>query len=152
LNNDEEHLAASRCKARLVFFFSTLKSLSHPPVYRPNLKQKSDADILRDAKLEAMGLPPQEEPQRKSQLRRKSNGNRRGGMYLCMDLLMMLTALAGHGAFQEEDAQNDSRNQVVNAFFQTGDAMFTGGLMKQTKATSDITGVCVVAVPGPSVF
>lgn len=26
-------------------------------VYRPNLKQKSDADILRDAKLEAMGLP-----------------------------------------------------------------------------------------------
>ena len=30
-------------------------------VYRPNLKQKSDADILRDAKLEAMGLPPQEE-------------------------------------------------------------------------------------------
>lgn len=31
------------------------------PVYRPNLKQKSDADILRDAKLEAMGLPPQED-------------------------------------------------------------------------------------------
>ncbi|KIM91246.1 hypothetical protein PILCRDRAFT_811763 [Piloderma croceum F 1598] len=45
LNNDEEHLAASR-------------------FYRPNLKQKSDADILRDAKLEAMGLPPQEEAQR----------------------------------------------------------------------------------------
>jgi len=44
-NNDEEHLAASR-------------------FYRPNLKQKSDADILRDAKLEAMGLPPQEEPRR----------------------------------------------------------------------------------------
>ncbi|KAI0340739.1 hypothetical protein BDW22DRAFT_1359550 [Trametopsis cervina] len=35
--NDEEHLAASR-------------------FYRPNLKTKSDADILRDAKLEAMGL------------------------------------------------------------------------------------------------
>lgn len=45
INNDEEHLAASR-------------------FYRPNLKQKSDADILRDAKLEAMGLPPQEEPRR----------------------------------------------------------------------------------------
>jgi hypothetical protein len=31
-------------------------------VYRPNLKAKSDADILRDAKLEAMGLPPQDDP------------------------------------------------------------------------------------------
>ncbi|KAF5387745.1 hypothetical protein D9615_000689 [Tricholomella constricta] len=41
-NNDEEHLAASR-------------------FYRPNLKAKSDADILRDAKLEAMGLPPQDD-------------------------------------------------------------------------------------------
>jgi hypothetical protein len=39
-------------------------SLGHFLVYRPNLKQKSDADILRDAKLEAMGLPPQEEAQR----------------------------------------------------------------------------------------
>lgn len=27
-------------------------------VYQPNLKQKSDADIMRDAKLEAMGLRP----------------------------------------------------------------------------------------------
>ncbi|KAH7923657.1 hypothetical protein BV22DRAFT_1113275 [Leucogyrophana mollusca] len=41
-NTDEEHLAASR-------------------FYRPHLKQKSDAEIMRDAKLEAMGLPPQED-------------------------------------------------------------------------------------------
>ncbi|PCH40895.1 hypothetical protein WOLCODRAFT_162635 [Wolfiporia cocos MD-104 SS10] len=40
-NNDEEHLAAAR-------------------FYRPNLKAKSDADIIRDAKLEAMGLLPEE--------------------------------------------------------------------------------------------
>lgn len=40
-NNDEAHLAATR-------------------FYQPNLKAKSDADILRDAKLEAMGLPPEE--------------------------------------------------------------------------------------------
>ncbi|KAF8076734.1 hepatocellular carcinoma-associated antigen 59-domain-containing protein [Lyophyllum atratum] len=46
-NNDEEHLAASR-------------------FYRPNLKAKSDADILRDAKLEAMGLPPQDDQPRQS--------------------------------------------------------------------------------------
>lgn len=40
--NDEEHLVATR-------------------FYRPHLKQKSDAEIMRDAKLEAMGLPPQED-------------------------------------------------------------------------------------------
>lgn len=34
-------------------------------VYRPNLKMKSDADILRDAKLEAMGLPPEEHDNRR---------------------------------------------------------------------------------------
>lgn len=33
-------------------------------VYRPNLKAKSDADILRDAKLEAMGMPPQDDSAR----------------------------------------------------------------------------------------
>ncbi|KAF6762023.1 hepatocellular carcinoma-associated antigen 59-domain-containing protein [Ephemerocybe angulata] len=40
-NNDEDHLVANR-------------------FYRPNLRAKSDADILRDAKLEAMGLNPQD--------------------------------------------------------------------------------------------
>jgi len=42
---DEEHLAASR-------------------FYRPNLKTKSDADILRDAKREAMGISPPEQERR----------------------------------------------------------------------------------------
>ncbi|PPR02645.1 hypothetical protein CVT24_002128 [Panaeolus cyanescens] len=46
-NRDEEHLAAAR-------------------FYRPSNKSKSDADILRDAKLEAMGLPPQEHSPRRS--------------------------------------------------------------------------------------
>ncbi|EPQ59185.1 hypothetical protein GLOTRDRAFT_70395, partial [Gloeophyllum trabeum ATCC 11539] len=44
-NNDEEHLAAAR-------------------FFRPNYRPKSDADIMRDAKMEAMGLPPQEEHSR----------------------------------------------------------------------------------------
>jgi hypothetical protein len=39
---------------------------SQKTVYRPNLKQKSDADILRDAKLEAMGMPPQDDAARRS--------------------------------------------------------------------------------------
>ncbi|EIM87882.1 uncharacterized protein STEHIDRAFT_94716 [Stereum hirsutum FP-91666 SS1] len=41
-NDDEEHLAAAR-------------------FFRPNTRMKSDADIIRDAKLEAMGLPPAED-------------------------------------------------------------------------------------------
>ncbi|KJA29730.1 hypothetical protein HYPSUDRAFT_231504 [Hypholoma sublateritium FD-334 SS-4] len=45
--NDEEHLVASR-------------------FYRPNTRAKSDADVLRDAKLEAMGMPPQDDSPRRS--------------------------------------------------------------------------------------
>ncbi|CAL1700412.1 unnamed protein product [Somion occarium] len=45
-NDDEAHLVASR-------------------FYQPNLRAKSDADIIRDAKLEAMGLLPEDhEPRR----------------------------------------------------------------------------------------
>ncbi|KAJ7044760.1 hepatocellular carcinoma-associated antigen 59-domain-containing protein [Mycena alexandri] len=47
VNNDEEHLVASR-------------------FYRPNIKSKSDADILRDAKLEAMGMPTQDDQPRRT--------------------------------------------------------------------------------------
>lgn len=57
---DEEHLVASRCAFYDIYSSAPLV-LIFQSVYRPNLKQKSDADILRDAKLEAMGLPPQEE-------------------------------------------------------------------------------------------
>ncbi|KAH8094946.1 hepatocellular carcinoma-associated antigen 59-domain-containing protein [Cristinia sonorae] len=45
-SNDEEHLASTR-------------------FYQPNLRAKSDADILRDAKLEAMGLQPEEHEHRR---------------------------------------------------------------------------------------
>ena len=36
-------------------------------VYKPNLRQKSDADIIRDAKLEAMGLRPEDYEARRNQ-------------------------------------------------------------------------------------
>ncbi|KAF8559429.1 hypothetical protein OG21DRAFT_1402941 [Imleria badia] len=42
VNTDEEHLVATR-------------------FYRPHMKQKSDVEIMRNAKLEAMGLAPQED-------------------------------------------------------------------------------------------
>jgi len=64
-NNDEEHLVASRCERRSsVQLFLLLKAAL---VYRPNLKMKSDADIMRDAKLEAMGLPTQDGHPRRTQ-------------------------------------------------------------------------------------
>ena len=34
-------------------------------VYRPNLKQKSDAELLRDAKMEAMGIVPRDDQHRR---------------------------------------------------------------------------------------
>jgi hypothetical protein len=62
-SNDEEHLAASRC----TFQYNRIRvtELISVTVYRPDIKQKSDTDILRDAKLEAMGmLPPDDQPRR----------------------------------------------------------------------------------------
>ncbi|KAF9226874.1 hypothetical protein BS17DRAFT_509707 [Gyrodon lividus] len=46
-NDDEEHLVATR-------------------FYRPHLKQKTDAEIMRDAKREAMGLAPREDRKSRS--------------------------------------------------------------------------------------
>ncbi|KAJ7068685.1 hepatocellular carcinoma-associated antigen 59-domain-containing protein [Mycena amicta] len=60
VNPEEAHLVASR-------------------FYRPGLKSKSDADILRDAKLEAMGLPVPEEQARRND----------GGVQLATDELVM---------------------------------------------------------------
>lgn len=56
VNPDEVHLVASRCTPLSLPGRRFLVSLSS--VYRPNLRAKSDADIIRDAKLEAMGLNP----------------------------------------------------------------------------------------------
>ena len=62
--DDEEHLAGSRCEywLRRKLFVTVLTRMES--VYRPNMKTKSDADILRDAKLEAMGLRPEERERR----------------------------------------------------------------------------------------
>jgi hypothetical protein len=53
--DDEAHLVATRCT--LSFSLINISSLSHA-VYRPSLRAKSDADIIRDARREALGLPP----------------------------------------------------------------------------------------------
>lgn len=65
VNNDEEHLVASRCKFSKKKYPHECLFVSGQ-VYRPNHKTKSDADILRDAKLEAMGLPPQDDQPRRN--------------------------------------------------------------------------------------
>jgi hypothetical protein len=64
VNADEEHLVAQRCM--YLSFYVTRASYTMISVYRPGYKAKSDADILRDAKLEAMGLPPQVDSPRRS--------------------------------------------------------------------------------------
>ena len=66
--DDEAHLAAARCT--YIIPFLSLCCLEHTClssrlVYRPNLKAKSDADIMRDAKLEAMGLRPDDHEYRR---------------------------------------------------------------------------------------
>jgi hypothetical protein len=57
--DEEAHLAATRCafsvlrfKKDILFYFYLMI------VYRPSLRAKSDADIIRDARREALGLPP----------------------------------------------------------------------------------------------
>jgi hypothetical protein len=74
-------------------------------VYRPNLRQKSDADILRDAKLEAMGMPPQDDLPRRSNHERTQMATDEMVCLMEYRILLPLTIAAGYGTFQEEDAK-----------------------------------------------
>ena len=59
---------------------SVLQPSNLGTVYQPNLKQKSDADIMRDAKLEAMGLRPDDhEPPKHKQSRTATDDMVSGG-------------------------------------------------------------------------
>lgn len=89
-------------------------------VYRPNLRPKSDADILRDAKLEAMGLPPQDDSPRRTNHDRHQTATDEivcvvyGSLgYSDVHLLLLL----GHGALQETNAQVIRQLQVHFSFF-----------------------------------
>ena len=67
-NDEEAHLSAARCAYILVSTIHKVAERCVFIVYQPNLKAKSDADIIRDAKLAAMGLLPEEhEPRRQSE-------------------------------------------------------------------------------------
>ena len=64
--DDEAHLVASRCKFKFILLSISITSQSRT-VYRPSLRAKSDADIICDAKREALKLPPaveEEDPAR----------------------------------------------------------------------------------------
>lgn len=68
LRDDEAHLAAARCEFFLFNTYTVETNSRVLIVYQPNLKAKSDADIIRDAKLEAMGLLPEDhEPRRQGE-------------------------------------------------------------------------------------
>ena len=107
-NEDEERLAATRCKPSIFltrpFFILTIVLL----VYKPNLRQKSDADIIRDAKLEAMGLRPDDHEHRRPHNDRPQTAT---DELVCShnDFLSVEdfshSSTPGHGTIQEEDAQ-----------------------------------------------
>ena len=63
VNNNEEHPVATPVRFFPPFFADECLNLSSlvGAVYRPHMKQRSDVDIMRDAKLEAMGYAPQED-------------------------------------------------------------------------------------------
>ena len=52
-NDEEAHLSAARCAYILAFTIHGVAERCVFIVYQPNLKAKSDADIIRDAKLAA---------------------------------------------------------------------------------------------------
>ena len=50
-----------------------IQLIQRTSVYRPNLRAKSDADIIRDAKLEAMGLNPEDHEHTSAQHHRSNH-------------------------------------------------------------------------------
>jgi hypothetical protein len=102
-SNNEEHLVATRCKRMLATLLPHLL-LNLVLVYRPNLKQKSDADIMRDAKMEAMGLRPEDhEPQQKQTRNQMATDEMVSAA--CLHITFSeYTLLAGHGTLQETHA------------------------------------------------
>jgi len=69
------------------------------------MKQKSDVEIMRDAKLEAMGLPPQDERKpRHDKPQMATDELVRGNSYGGHDMFLT-RALLGHGTIQETDAK-----------------------------------------------
>jgi hypothetical protein len=103
-NNDEEHLAASRCESCGPTSINLTRLVGL--VYRPNLRQKSDADILRDAKLEAMGMPtPDEQPRRPYHERTQMATDEMVGNVNVSSYLSDQCTWTGYGTLQEEDAE-----------------------------------------------
>ena len=68
-------------------------------VYRPHMKQKSDVEIMRDAKLEAMGLMRHDKPQ-------MATDEPVGGYNPCgSGGYLFMTLVVGHGTVQETDVK-----------------------------------------------
>lgn len=77
---------------------------SHCTVYRPHLKQRSDAEIMRDAKLEARGLPPQEERKPRHDKPQMATDELVRGLAPTRRRYDLTLAL-GHGTVQETNAK-----------------------------------------------
>ena len=81
--------------------------LNSSSVFRPNLRPKSDADILRDAKLEAMGLPPQDDSPRRTNHDRHQTATDEivCRFYILLQLTKSLSPSLGYGTLQEANAE-----------------------------------------------
>lgn len=108
---DDEFLAATRCESRLLPSCQVGLILSvYFLVYKPTGKHKSDADIIRDAKLEAMGIRP-EDVERRHQHRDKTL-TATDEIVSCshialsdVDGRLIFCSLAGDGTVQKENAK-----------------------------------------------
>ena len=69
--------------------FSPSNLLTGTLVYQPSLKQKSDADIMRDAKMEAMGLRPDDHEPPKHKHNRMATDDVVSGDSRCDELLLI---------------------------------------------------------------
>ena len=101
--NDEAHLTTTRCTPTPYPYQSAV--LISGAVYRPNVKAKSDADIMRDAKLEAMGMRPDDHEHRRTSDRAQMATDEIVSSRCCLIVTTLTPCTLGHGALQEADAQ-----------------------------------------------
>jgi hypothetical protein len=103
VRKDEEHLVAARCECcrRQKCRGADYCRFS---VYRPHSTQQSDAEALRRAKLEAMGLSPEPDPRGPYNDGRNQMATDDLVSYHGFSVERVLSRWLGHGTIQEEDA------------------------------------------------
>lgn len=95
-----------------LFLFLYFQHANPDAVYQPKLKQKSDADIMRDAKLEAMGLRPEDHEPPKHKQSRMATDDVVSNNSTCVTNCRLQDIL-GYGTFQEAHEEVRARLQRI---------------------------------------